>query len=1062
MTIYKDDIKLFESKVMNDESDGGGEITGNEIVSGEHNSIFPDISDLDRAYGVVNIRSIHLKVDSTDGDTFYGATVGLLETPLDENVDVTLMSVNNPYIERDETKDIVERYLTSGVKYQGELMNAQLQGQRAIRIMQYPSRKLPKVGDVLVLRDKSTGYEQYCKLVKVSGEDQVFFEYNHGNYTLKIVTCEISEPLRQTFGGKETSPQLTSSPDSEVSETMVADASKYFGTRTLKEDALFNESTLRVDSIYSQLVPSARVDTPHINVPIVEMFNAPVPINASGTEETTFPINLESQSFPIDSVNQGYVYVQTLLPYPTPKTLMVHFMAQGNWYTLRDRGDGVLEGEDPAHGSGVLDNLGNVSVTLGALPDITSEVIFQWGSTKIHTLLVNDEDFGVDKTIKATTPLTPNTDDITFTWEGKTATCSNGLIDGDATGTVRGKNITFTPNAVPSKDAVITATWGANAGGVIPAQESSTSISMVDTGTQYTLSVGTMLEGEVHINLAPTDPLEENGKAKYTEESVNGVFRLSRGLVQMRGAVGTPLLTVGSYNGETGDIVIEKSLITARMTMQKWEKKRTHWWKSKSWTVTERTPHNPNMVATSLTASLVVQVPMSVSPPINAGSFDFNFDSLKIELDDRGVFAIADTIKFNFNGSVLFIQDDKVINGTTEVGTYDPDKQVMSLTAWNSGAGVPTVITGVYSINAKQYVQDMTFLTAGNPIASRSLQINAIDENGIHRTGVADEQGNITGDGFEGVIDTELGIVRLANDNLVESFDIKYNAVSYNYLPLDAELLGLDPIRLPSDGRVVIYQKGDIIVVHQDEKFTQVVNTPNFAMDLPHNRLVSCTTTAPDAIIDMNMGAILFPTTGTFDIEYRIEDMALISYVDISGSIKVTRPLSHSYDADKAKVASVLIASDLFSRYTNLFDQKSWTREFSDNLIGEEAPVSYNDTLYPIAVTNSGAITERMAIVFTSSTNFKLIGEHIGQIAVGDINTDFSPINPTSGVPYFTINKLGWGAGWSTNNVLRFNTVGAVYQMNVIRTILQGESQTPVDGDRFALQIRGNINKEVI
>ncbi|WP_254203936.1 hypothetical protein [Aeromonas sp. FDAARGOS 1402] len=41
---------------MTDTTDGGGRITGHEIVSGEHNGLFQDISDLDRTYGVVSMR----------------------------------------------------------------------------------------------------------------------------------------------------------------------------------------------------------------------------------------------------------------------------------------------------------------------------------------------------------------------------------------------------------------------------------------------------------------------------------------------------------------------------------------------------------------------------------------------------------------------------------------------------------------------------------------------------------------------------------------------------------------------------------------------------------------------------------------------------------------------------------------------------------------------------------------------------------------------------------------------------------------------------------------------
>jgi len=76
MTIYKDDIKLMASQRMTDTNDGGGRMTGNEIISGEHNTIFPDISDIDRAYGVVNIMSTHLSVQSTDTAGNYRTVFG--------------------------------------------------------------------------------------------------------------------------------------------------------------------------------------------------------------------------------------------------------------------------------------------------------------------------------------------------------------------------------------------------------------------------------------------------------------------------------------------------------------------------------------------------------------------------------------------------------------------------------------------------------------------------------------------------------------------------------------------------------------------------------------------------------------------------------------------------------------------------------------------------------------------------------------------------------------------------------------------------------------------------
>lgn len=1060
MTIYKNDIKLFESKVMTDESDGGGAMTGVEIVSGQHNSIFPDISDLNRAYGDVGIRSVHLKVDAPNNDTYFGATIGVTENPVDPNVEITLMSVNNPYIQRDETKEIIERYLTSGVKFQGELFYTQVAGQRAIRIMQYTTRKSPSTGEVLIVRNKITGFEQYCKIVKVTSEIQNFTTSNHGAFQLKIVTCEISEPLRETLTGSEPTPHVTAISQSEISETTVADASEYFGMKSLKVDASFNTSSIQVNGTYNQLVPSARIDNAHVNVPIVELANAPVAINASGTETITLPINLESQSFPINIDNQGYVYVQTLVPYPTPETLLVHYLSQGNWYTLKDDGTGILKGLDPSHGSGTLDEFGNVSVTTGALPDITSEMIFQWGSSAIQTELMVDSDLSLDKTLVAVCDTQPNSDDMIFTWEGKTATCVDGVITGDATGTVSGKSISFTPNSLPTAGAVIETSWTANAGGLTPRHWQDTTISMVDNGTQYVFNVGaesTVSGSRLNLQLQYVAYSDENGRPNTTQPTYLEILNFAEGNI-VRDSY---FQNVGAYNKSTGDVTIEKSLLKVDLIVQEWEQKRSHWWKSKSWTVSERSKVRRFGYAPTLEVIARKWISQSVTTPIGAGTFNFTADNININISDTGTNTIAETVRFDLNGKTYTIDGDQVIENSAQVGTYDADTDKITLQSWGVGADAIALQTGLFQFGVKAFVQSMVFLTAGNPVANRSLQINAIDVNGTHVTGVADVNGVISGGGFEGTIDPELGIVLLNNSNPVEALDIKYNCVSYNYLPLDADLLGLDPIRLPSDGRVVIFKKGDVIVIHQEEELTETVTTGQ-VLDLNEVRLATCETTAIDAVIDLDAGTILFPTGGTYDIKYRFEDMALLTYVDISGAMKISQPLSHDYTADKAKVASLLIAGDLFARYTNLFDQKTWTGDFSDNLIGDESQAQYNDTLYPIQVTNDGCITERFAIVFTNSTNFKLIGENTGQNFSGDINTDFSPINPTSGKPYFTINKLGWGTGWATNNVLRINFVGAVYQMNVIRTILQGESQNPTDSDSFALQVRGNTNKDIV
>ena len=51
MTITINDIKLLKSQAMNDTDFGGGGPSGNQILDAVSNSIFPDITEVDRAAG---------------------------------------------------------------------------------------------------------------------------------------------------------------------------------------------------------------------------------------------------------------------------------------------------------------------------------------------------------------------------------------------------------------------------------------------------------------------------------------------------------------------------------------------------------------------------------------------------------------------------------------------------------------------------------------------------------------------------------------------------------------------------------------------------------------------------------------------------------------------------------------------------------------------------------------------------------------------------------------------------------------------------------------------------
>ena len=187
---------------------------------------------------------------------------------------------------------------------------------------------------------------------------------------------------------------------------------------------------------------------------------------------------------------------------------------------------------------------------------------------------------------------------------------------------------------------------------------------------------------------------------------------------------------------------------------------------------------------------------------------------------------------------------------------------------------------------------------------------------------------------------------------------------------------------------------------------------------------------------------------------HRIEDMVLAADVQITGHIGIISPLTHNYPATTSFVSSVLASGDLQSRAYNEFEQVSWTSVWSDARIGSAPLASYDFINYPIIVKNKSSVQERWALIFTSTTTVNVVGENLGIIAQSSISVDIAPINPNTGEPYFTLKADGFGIGWSSGNVIRFNMSGANYPLWFVRTTLQGPPTE--SSDHYTTQIRGD------
>lgn len=1205
MTILAGDIKLMASQRMTDTPDGGGRMTAVEILSGAHNAMFPDISDLDRAYGVVDMRKGFLAVQTDNTDTYFGANMTVLLPPADPNVSLCMMTTKDHHDVRASAKDRVERYLARGPKWQGFLYDTQLEGQRAIRFFQRKEMRLPEIGEVLCLvgnESKPSEIEQYVRVLSVSTQLRKFLVAGYGSeFERLVVTCELADPLRYSFEGEQPTPYDTiTNPKTALRETVVADGSQYFATTGLAENAAFGAMLVKADTIFTQLVPAARSETPAVDLTaagelaslvdsgrqsvafntvasvapskslflgtgakpgslIVTIgaavitdrggelvlagtvvgaidygrgqldFNNACPNYGTASKVVEFwpaaaPSRIaDTAQIPIKANNRGYAYVATLQPTPAPGSLTISFMAQGKWYDLKDNGRGECRGIDSSYGSATLNYAtGSVLLTLGALPDVNTAILFSWGTPVNYTNRSGQAiSIGKSRWQLPHTGITPKS--LTLTWGGnKSASdpAGNGVITGDiggrvnyATGEIELNHITL-----PALGAEFTAAYQYGE----PVTERHIEPGRLSTPGQVGhLSITLDGDGGGALNLTPGsvrvkfnalyhkfDPVEQElvidtrdpiitlqddgqGHLKDVTGNILGAINYAAGTLHFMPDGTAPLprprygwITVGSQ--WEGNQLVETQrwamlgidYVTTAYTFPDGES---------GWVdVTYRNNNSAQAInATLTTNALQIDVTPGFAEAILEGSARFTLGS-STYVDRQGL---------------LYRDPDPATGSGIQAGTLDYSNGVATLSDWAAGATAQPVLLSLATSFMAQSVDQVTFRTPGAPLAPGSLYINANTATGRRIEATTDGDGFFTTADMDGQVDHQTGIVTVRFGRLITAagnesqpwFDaervdengkiwrplsvvadtIRFNCVVYSYLPLDADQIGLDPVRLPSDGRVPFIRKGNVVVVHSTQKSAfplgvtagQQLNTGRtrlaYAHVEDHNGLKLASTLYS---VDLDAGVVTLASplnlTGYAEplaVVHRIEDMSLVTDVEISGRLRLARPLSHAYSAADTYVSSALIIGDLWARYTNLFDQKTWTSVWSDNLIGDAASPTYNDTDYPLQVTNRATLEERWAIVFNDSTTFRLIGEHVGQIAVGDVNTDFAPINSLNGQPYFRLDKRGWGTGWASGNVLRFNTQAANFPVWFIRTILQ--SVAALDSDVFETQLRGNVNR---
>lgn len=1200
MPIQSGDVKLLKSAVMADVPEGGGAPSGSVIADGVSNAIFPDISELDRAGGRVNLRKsfVSVQTDSPDtaGDTYFGTNVIVAEPPADPRVSVTLFSTERTFDTREQAQLRIEAYLNKGPEWAGYLFENHIAGQRVIQLFERTTDTVPNVGQTLVLIENeglSTQKEQYVRATSVSVVERAFTYNNDQDYKASVVTVAISDALRYDFTGSPANRLFTRATSStKVRDTVVADAGTYVGVVPLTQAAALGDFTIKGSSIYTQLVPSAQTETPISFVPPYAAAGLPVPAavavsyTASHTWTTAIKFNLPGGCLPgtltiqtdgitifddaallktasgtigavdyangILSLNSGTMsnekavtytpaaqilrapqsseiavtpesrsqsYVGTVNPVPQPGTLSISYMAQGRWYVLSDSGNGSLKGLDASYGAGTCNkNTGAFVVTLGALPDVGSSLVLTWNVPTQETpqpSITLKAAQNLALTPPAGTAVQPGS--LTVSWEysgTKTATAAtSGLLSGAATGSlsVAQNRVDFAPNVLPPVGTQLSVSYVAG-----PKQEDSFAHpSRNGAGlVPLTATLGAVEPGSLEVEWNTLT--DTTGLGAYTQQQVqemgislwNGVdpTQIARddgaGEVVLNGSV------VGTVDYASGAVVFQPD-VTIKIPRPAYTSQRLGWGSAGL------------MFRLNYAGIQYVDAP-SMYPNDESGYVKLRYNSAGSTSNHSETHPFLPSFKLVpgvnaqvVTGTVLLTTPgaqpwgdngqgtlrEFTTSGWVTRGTINYLSGDVALTSWTAGTANSITRASCVTTVGENISSEFVFRTGAAPLRPASLSIQFARAIGGTQSVSAGVDGTIDTPGVSGSVDYETGLVRVRFGTLIVAtgheaepwFDasnvgsdgrvfrpepvaaasVRYSAVAYSYLPLDADLLGIDPVRLPSDGRVPIFRAGGFAVVGHTGRITTTVSNGQ-TIDCARVRLSRVRVLGSDGAVihsgysaDLEAGTLTFSSVAGYSqpvtIEHRVEDMAVVRDVQISGEISFTRALTHDYPLcnpgdpkSGSFVSSALIAGDLFSRVSLTFDQSSWSGVWKDVVEGSAATATFNSTQYPIRVSNRGAITERWTVRLTNSTSFEVIGENVGVIASGNTSADCAPLNPATGVAYFELPALGWGNGWATGNVLRFNTIGAQFPIWVVRTVQQGPET--VTNDSFTLLVRGDVD----
>ena len=846
----------------------------------------------------------------------------------------------------------------------------------------------------------------------------------------------------------------------------------------------------------------------------------------SGSKTVTFrpagaPLQLaDSAGSAVTQESRAFNWQITLDTPPAPGTAFAAYRSGGKWYELRDDGAGRLKGSDASFGSGTVSYTTNtIALSAGALPDVGSTVIWGWGSRVNYINRANAAGEQPRVYLKFSHgDIAPGS--LSVIWnDGSLRT-----ITDDGHGKLTGAGVTntkvnyttgeawFTPAVLPAVSTQYQCSYSYG-----PPEAESFPAPLRNGDGTITLTLAQQDIRPNSFELTWNLLIEDFDEAEYST-FVPNITRVDPYKTVRDNGLGVLLdangLQFGTINYVAGTVTYTPEAVVSIP-------KAKYVWKDVGTTVTDA---GVTTLKRYVFAGFVYQTVGAFMPYDETGlarvtyravdapnAADEAITAQGITVDLTQYFSeacVPGSINYAFGGKTyfdrmgsLYYDLDITTGSAIQAGSLNYQTGEAVMTAWTPGVAPGYTLKSLLTTIDGRPVDEVTFRTSVAPVKPGSFQLLATRLVGGQVNVTADLNGDIAGTNVLGTFDYETGVARcrfgayvaaagnesqpwysadaVGDDGKifkpapVFADTIRYNAVGYTYLPLDADVIGMDPVRLPQDGRVTIFRQGGYVVFGHTGTIGPATFTNGQVLDCGRTRLARATMLGADGVAihtgwsaDLDAGTITIQdVTGWAQparLKHRIEEMKYLSDVQINGALAFTTPLTREFPAGSV-VSSALIAGDQRARVSVLFCQASWvSNAWLDTLNGPASTAKYDDRAKPLLVTNRGAETERWLVLINGNgTTYNVIGEHVGQIVTNwPLGQDCSPISPASGTPYWTLYAAGMGQGWAAGNLIRFNTVGTRFPFWALLTVQPGP-ETVID-DAFGLLGRGGVDRPAI